>query len=101
MQDVHLPCEPGVELPIKTHDVSPAYTPEAMRAKIQGDVTIEAIVDADGVVREAKVVQSLDNVFGLDGQALKTVRAMKFAPAKLNGQPIRILVKFDMRFTLR
>jgi TonB family protein len=101
MQDVHLPCEPGVELPIKTHDVSPAYTPEAMRAKIQGDVTIEAIVDADGVVREAKVVQSLDNVFGLDGQALKTVRAMKFAPAKLNGQPIRILVKFDMPFTLR
>jgi protein TonB len=101
LSDVHLPCEPGVELPIKRHDVLPAYTPEAMRAKIEGDVTIAAIVDADGVVREARVEQSLDKVFGLDEQALKAVRAMKFAPATRNGQPTRILVKFDMRFTLR
>jgi TonB family protein len=101
MSNVYLPCEPGVELPAKLHDVSPAYTPEAMRQRIEGNVTVAAIIDADGVVREARVVESLDKVFGLDEQALKAVRAMKFTPAKRNGQPIRILLNFDMRFTLR
>jgi TonB family protein len=101
MSNVHIACEPGLELPIRTRYVAPAYTPEAMRSKIQGGVTVSAIVDTDGVVREAKVTQSLDRVFGLDEQALKAVRAMTFRPGTLNGHPVRVLMTFDMQFTLR
>jgi TonB family protein len=101
LTNVHLPCEAGVEPPIRTRAVNAAYTPEAMRAKIQGFVKIQAVVDVDGVVREVKVAQSLDRVFGLDEQALKAVRAMTFAPGKFKGQPARVLMYFDMPFALR
>jgi TonB family protein len=64
-------------------------------------VSIAAIVDADGVIREAKVVQSLDKTYGLDEQALSAVRAMAFKPAELDGRPVRTFVRIEMQFTLR
>ena len=101
MSNVHLGCEPGVALPVLARDVKPQYTPEAMRARVQGVVTITALVDTDGVVRDAKVTRSLDTVFGLDEEALKAVRATKFAPGEMNGRPVKTLVTLDLQFVLR
>ena len=97
----HLLCEANVTPPTRLRDVKPQYTPEAMRQKIQGTVMVAAIVDADGVIREAKVVKSLDKDYGLDEQALAAVRAMSFKPAELQGRSVRAIVMFDMAFTLR
>jgi protein TonB len=58
---------------------NPAYTPEAQRAKIQGEVEIECVVLEDGSVGDARITRSLDP--GLDLEALKALRASRFAPA--------------------
>ena len=42
-------------------EVKPNYTGEAMRARIQGLVTMEAIVMPDGSVGNVQIIQSLDN----------------------------------------
>jgi len=91
----------GVENPTRIREVKPAYTPEAMRAKIQGTVELEALVAADGKVAEVRVTRSLDRVFGLDEQARKAVFATPFLPCKKEGKPVACLVTFELQFTLR
>ncbi len=81
--------------------VRPQYTSEAMQAKIQGLVTLEALVLADGTVGEVRIARSLDPVFGLDREAMRAVKAWTFAPATRAGTPIPMWVSIELTFTLR
>jgi TonB family protein len=72
-----------------------------MRAKIQGVVTLEAVVQPDGSVGYVRVTRSLDQTFGLDQEAIKTVKKWRFAPGTKLGQPVPVLVEIEMTFTLR
>jgi TonB family protein len=87
--------------PVPIRRVHPQFTPEALRAKIQGVVEIEAIVDIDGRVSDARVTRSLDTEYGLDAQALAAVMASRYAPARLGGQPVRSRIVVESRFTVR
>ena len=91
----------GVENPTRIREVRPAYTPEAMRAKIQGTVELEALIAADGKVAEVRVTRSLDRVFGLDEQARRAALDTPFLPCKREGKPVPCLVTFELTFTLR
>src|SRR5262245_27499304 len=55
----------GITAPRMIKSARPNYPPEAMRAKIQGRVMMEMIVQADGTVGEVRVVRSLDRKFGI------------------------------------
>jgi len=91
----------GVTSPSLIHEVKPTYTGEAMRAKIQGMVTMEAVVMPDGSVGQVKITRSLDDRFGLDQEAIKTVKQWRFRPGMRLGQPVPVLVEIEMQFTLR
>jgi periplasmic protein TonB len=91
----------GVMPPKLLVEVKPSYTAEAMRAKIQGVVTLEAIVNPDGSVGSVQVIRSLDPTFGLDEEAKRTVRKWRFAPGTKLGQAVPVLVEIEMTFTLR
>ena len=91
----------GVENPQRIREVKPAYTPEAMRAKIQGTVELEAVIGPDGKVTDVRVIRSLDKTFGLDEQARKAVFATPFIPCKKQGTPVPCIVVFELQFTLR
>ena len=54
----------GVESPRVIREVTPKYTAEAMRAKVQGVVWLDAVVLPDGTVGDVQVTRSLDPVFG-------------------------------------
>jgi protein TonB len=103
----------GISDPILVREVKPNYTGDAMRAKIQGVVEMDAVVLPDGTVdpRSLKVTRSLDATFGLDEEAKKAVKQWKFRPAVCNrpngcgqfksGQPLPVLVSVELTFTLR
>jgi protein TonB len=91
----------GVELPRVLREVRPNYTADAMRAKVQGTVWVEAVVLPDGSVGQAKVVRSLDSTFGLDEEALKAAKQWRFAPGTRFGQAVAVLVTIELTFTLR
>ena len=91
----------GIDWPQPVFQVKPQYTAEAMRAKLQGIVTLEVVVRIDGTVGDAKVVRSLDPIFGLDQAAIAAVKAWKFKPGMRDGKPIPVLVTVEMSFTLR
>jgi TonB family protein len=91
----------GVELPRVIREVKPQYTADAMRAKVQGTVWLEAIVMPDGSVGKVEVVKSLDSVFGLDREAIKAAKAWRFIPGTRQGQPVPVIVTIELTFTLR
>jgi TonB family protein len=91
----------GVVSPRLIYEVRPNYTSDAMRAKIQGVVTMEAVVMPDGSVGAVQITRSLDQTFGLDQEAIRTVKRWKFAPGTRQGQPVPVLVEIEMTFTLR
>ena len=83
-------------------EAKPNYTAEAMRAKIQGRVTLEAVVLVDGSVGQVRVIRSLDPTFGLDQEAIRTAKRWRFSPGTDRfGQPVPVLVVIEMDFTLR
>jgi TonB family protein len=91
----------GVTDPIKLYEQRPSYTPDAMRARIQGSVVVSAVVLPDGTVGDPKVLRSLDSVFGLDQEAIKAVKLWRFKPGLMHGQPVSVRVNIEVTFTLR
>lgn len=93
----------GVSTPVLIHEVKPNYTGDAMRAKLQGVVEMEAVVLPDGTVdpNRIRITRSLDSVFGLDQQAIIAVKQWRFRPGLYKGQPAAVRVNVELTFTLR
>lgn len=91
----------GIEIPTLLQQVKPQYTADAMRAKVQGVVGLECVVQADGSVGRCDVTRSLDPTFGLDQEALRAARQWRFRPGTRFGEPVAVLVTIELTFTLR
>lgn len=91
----------GITLPVVLREVKPAYTADAMRAKVQGSVWLECIVMPDGSVGEVKVTRSLDPIFGLDQEAVKAAKMWRFRPGLRQGEPVPVIITIELTFTLR
>jgi len=78
----------------------PQYTSEAMRAKIQGDVELEAVVMPNGLVGDIRVVKSLDDKFGLDQEAIKAAKQWVFKPGTRFGEKVPVIVTLILTFRL-
>lgn len=93
----------GVSLPRVLREVKPRYTAEAMRAKVQGTVLLECIVQPDGTVGPVRIVRSLDSTFGLDEEAIKAAKDWRFSPGihAQTGQPVPVIITIELTFTLR
>jgi TonB family protein len=91
----------GVTLPRVLREVKPKYTADAMRAKVQGTVWLECVVNPDGTVGKVEVVRSLDRTFGLDNEAIEAAKQWRFSPGLRLGEPVAVLVTIELTFTLR
>ena len=91
----------GVTCPQPIREVRPAYTADAMRARVQGSVWVECIVMPDGSVGEVKLTRSLDPIFGLDQEAIRAAKMWKFRPGMRQGEPVPVIVTIELTFTLR
>jgi protein TonB len=91
----------GVTPPIELHRGLPPYTAEAMRARVQGPVLVECVVQTDGTCSDIRVLRSLDPAFGLDQEAIKAARQWRFRPGTRMGTPVPVLVTIEVTFTIR
>jgi TonB family protein len=97
--EVLLPGQEGVTLPKVVSEVKASYTSEAITARIEGTVMIQAVVLANGRVGDARVTRALDS--GLDAEALKALRQWRFEPGKKDGTPVPTQLSVEMTFTLK
>jgi protein TonB len=99
-QEVYRPGN-GVTTPIVIKEVRPDYTAEAKAQRIEGTVTLDVVVNADGAVGDVKVAKSLDSVFGLDQQAVNAAKEWKFKPGTKDGRAVPVRVIIQLNFTLK
>jgi protein TonB len=88
------------EPPIKPKPLSrptPAYTAQARAAGVAGKVRVEIIVDEQGHVTSARLVERLGH--GLDEAALASARAMTFEPGTRCGKPSATTFKIGFTFS--
>jgi protein TonB len=74
------------------------YPANARTQRIQGDVVIDALVDASGKVAEVKMISGHPL---LQQAAMDSLRLWRYAPARLNGDPIPVHIKVSVSFRLQ
>jgi protein TonB len=89
----------GVEPPRLLREVKATYTDEARRANISGNVEMEITIRRDGSVSDVRILRGLGG--GLNERAVAAVRQWRFAPARLKGTPVDVIVEVSVEFTLR
>ena len=75
--------------------VSPAYPAFARSIGLQGDITIDAVIDSTGKVAAMK---PLSGPVLLQQAAMDALRQWKYEPARLDGQPVSMHVSVTMKF---
>ena len=89
----------GAAYPSLSKVVKPAYPETAVRAGKEGEILLEAVVDAAGVVTDVRVAKSLDA--GLDESAVAAVRKWKFKPGAIAGRKVAVVVAPRVAFYLK
>jgi protein TonB len=88
----------GVEPPRKLRHVAPLYPELARRARVEGTVTLECVIDPQGRVAQARVLSGSPL---LDAAALDAVRQWLYTPTRLGGVPVAVILTVTVRFELR
>jgi TonB family protein len=84
--------------PVAVNKPQPPYTRKARDLGCQGTTTLSAVINAAGKVENARVVKPIG--FGLDEEALKTVRTWTFRPATRKGRPVPVRFMLEITFRL-
>ncbi|MGE3178826.1 MAG: energy transducer TonB [Vicinamibacterales bacterium] len=84
--------------PTKVKDVTPVYPAIALATRTQGIVIIEATLDVNGRVVDARVLRSIPL---LDAAAVEAVRQWEYTPTRLNGVPVPVVMTVTVNFALR
>lgn len=77
---------------------NPEYTDEARKGKLQGGVTVQVLIGADGTAQRIRIVKGLG--MGLDERTIETVRRWRFVPARdahHRGVPVWVTIETVFR----
>ena len=88
----------GVTEPGIIRQVPPIYPPEALKLRVEGSVTLEALVAEDGTIRGIKVLRGRPL---LAAAAVAAVRQWRYTPSLLDGKPTPVEKEITIKFTLR
>ncbi len=88
----------GATNPVVIYSVDPEFTDAARRAKFQGTVLLNIIVDADGHVADARVARAAG--LGLDERAIEAVKQWRFKPGTKDGRAVPVAAQVQVTFRL-
>ncbi len=88
----------GVSAPTVLSKVEPEYSEEARKAKWQGTVVLQLVVDDQGRPQGLKVLRSLG--LGLDQKAIEAVEKWRFKPGMKDGKAVPVMATIEVNFRL-
>jgi TonB family protein len=88
---------PGIAYGYRTHYVDPIYPPLARRAKLEGDVVLNAIIDTRGKVTRLRVLSGHPL---LAQSAIDAVRQWKYRPYLFEGKVVPVDTTITVQFHL-
>jgi protein TonB len=100
--ETDIPVVPFWKVEVKPQPINipvPTYPDMARTAGIEGQAVVEALVDVDGSVKDARILKPSGNA-SLDQAAIDAAMRSKFSPAKQRDKAVRVWVSIPFRFTL-
>jgi len=94
-----LELTPEMVRPVLLQKIQPSYPDVARRARLEGRVTVQAVIGLDGSVESVEILRSSNPLF--DGAALAAVKQWRYRPATMGGQPVRVYFVVEVGFVLR
>jgi protein TonB len=85
-------------MPTCIHCPNPDYNDEARKARFQGNLKFDVVVDELGRAKRIAVIRGDEN--GLTARAIDAIRGWKFKPAMRNGQAVTVCVPIEVVFRL-
>jgi TonB family protein len=79
----------------------PTYPPTALSMRIEGSVTVSALVSETGDVLQTAVVRGMKSALGFNKAAEAAVRKCKFSPAEKGGVKVRVWKPITVTFKLK
>ncbi|HLJ40033.1 MAG TPA: energy transducer TonB [Candidatus Acidoferrales bacterium] len=86
-----------VEAKMLQHEVAPIYPAIAVAARVQGTVTLHAVIGPDGSIKE---LQYISGPPLLMRAAMNAVKQWKYKPFLLNGQPTEVDTSIPVVFAI-
>ncbi len=90
---------PIISKPNFLYKIAPKYPRRAQQKGHEGQVIIDATVDATGTIQNITVHQS-SGFESLDKSALRAVKRWRFKPFSINGKNIQAVIRVPVNFTL-
>lgn len=91
---------PGeLSAPVVTSKADPGYPAEFIRKRIEGTVTLYAVIHRDGSVTQVRVLRGIDD--RLDENARAALARWHFRPATKNGAPVELEAVIFIPFAVR
>lgn len=85
-------------MPELLEDFRIGYPTEAKRGGVQGPVLLELLINTDGAVADATVIEGPG--LGLNEAACEAAKKMKFRPAHVDDKPVAVRIRYVYRFIL-
>ncbi len=76
-----------------------SYPKEAKEENIEGRVLIQFVVNREGKVRDAQVVEGIG--FGCDEEALRVIEKATFRPGKIKDELVDVQMMIPLQFKLK
>lgn len=87
----------GVTKGLCIHRVEPSYPALAKQARVQGEVVLNAVIDANGQIQNLQLISGHPM---LVPAAIAAVREWRYKPYLLNGQPVEVETTITVIFAL-
>ena len=100
MAPKRIPVGRSVQAAALTLRVVPTYPQAAKAAGIEGVVTLEAVIGRDGAPESLQVMNPAADP-DLARAAVEAVSQWRYRPTLLNGEPVEVLTKIGVTFTLQ
>ena len=92
---------PGITPPVPIYRGRPRYTVDAVRARVQGSILVECVVQPSGTCTHARVVRTFEPPFGLDREAILAAGEWRFRPGRRGSEQVPVRVTIEVAFTIR
>jgi TonB family protein len=94
-----IPRPGDLSTPVALNKVDPAYPPDLIRDKVEGVVTLYAIIKEDGTVSDIRVLHGVND--RLNENARIALSRWHFRPATKNGMPVELEAVVQIPFRVR
>jgi len=85
-------------LPVAIRRIPAIYPSLARGARIEGTVTVNALISEKGSVVKAEIIQGMKGAVGFDQAAVQAVRRWKFEPATIKGIKVKVWLPISIVF---